>query len=118
MSPYELTTTYTGRDTTAEYYFALKNFSFNNKAQLDTFVLKKLPRQLLKPGHAINFSFYKYEKGHIDENFVHKDQPKQQNLFMEGGAKLIITYTWIEDKFMGVSNYGENGYTSSEKRNW
>jgi hypothetical protein len=118
LSPYEQTTSYAGWDTTTEYFFALKNYSAMNKAQLDTFVLKRLPQKLLKAGHAVNFCFYRYEKGHIDENFVHREHPKKENLFMEAEAKQIATYSWIENKFINVRYYDDKGYKFSEKRNW
>jgi hypothetical protein len=117
LSPYEQTVSYAGWDTTKEYFYALKNYSSGKKDDIDSFVLKKLPRELLKEGHAINFCFYTYETGKIDERFVHKEQLKQQNLFLEAGAKSLIKYSWLENKFLYVIYY-DNDKANFEKRNW
>ena len=117
LSPYEQTVSYTGRDKTTDYFFALKNYSPNKKTELDSFVRRHVPQNFLKSDRNINIWFYQYEKGHIDENFIHQEQPKQQNLFIEAGAILLVHYSWQWNKFIGVY-YFDSDEVTSESRNW
>lgn len=120
LSPYEMITRYTENDTTKEYFFAIQNYEATkqNKDLLDSLVLSKLPKEHLRDNHGIHFFFYEYEKGKIDENFVHKEEPKQENLFMEAEAKLLLEYTWLHGKFMYVKVFKNGRYKEMESRNW
>ena len=80
--------------------------------------MNRLPKRYLSEHHGILFIFYKYERGKIDENFRHYDEPKQSNLFMEAGAESLIEYEWLHGKFMSVSIFKRGMYYKSEKRNW
>lgn len=105
ISPYQQTVGFLENDTTIELTFAIKDFVYSKKnmAALDSFVKKRLPQEHLKDDHGILFLFYKYEKGKIDENFRHQEEPKQSNLFMEAGARKLIQYEWSHGKFISVS---------------
>lgn len=121
ISPYKEVWWYTEHTETIELTFALKNFSYNQKNMilLDSFVKSNLPNDYLQEYRAIQFLFYKYEKGKIDENFVNKEEPKQQNLSMgESGAEKLVNYEWQHGKFMSVKIYKNNQYYKKEKRNW
>ena len=120
ISPYERLTKYVEWDTTKEYYFAIENFESTkeNMSIIDSFVLRRVPNEYKKENCGINFFFYEYEKGKIDENFVHAEQPKQENLFMEAGAKLLLEYSWMHGKFEWVAIFKNGRYKRSEERNW
>ncbi|MEN9550057.1 MAG: hypothetical protein RIR12_2648 [Bacteroidota bacterium] len=120
LSPYEQVVSYNEGDKTIQLTYALKNYqnTKKNKAVVDSFILKKLPIDFLAENKGILFLFYKYEKGHIDENFIHEEQPKQKNLFMEANAELLISYEWSHGKFISVSYFSKGQYRGSEKRDW
>src|SRR5580765_3118262 len=120
LSPYEMTTKYVERDTTKEYFFAIENFELTkgNIAVIDSFVLKRVPEEFKKENCGINFFFYEYQNGKIDENFVHKEQPKQENLFMEADARLLLEYSWLHGKFIRLAIYQNGRFYKSEDRDW
>ena len=115
-----MTTSYAGWDKTKEYFFAAKNYKFNiaNKAFLDSFALAKISKKVIAENDGVNVVFYKYEVGKLDENFIHQEQPKQKNLFLEADAKILLEYSWRQNKFLYVRYYDLNGKVVFEKRNW
>lgn len=119
LSPYSWNDTENGI-ATHSYFYAIDGFS-NSKRQkttVDTFVLNHVPKEYLKENNQVRFVFYKYEKGRIDENFVHKEQPKQQNIFMEANPKHLLVYLWDQGKFSTVAIYKNGQYEKMEKRDW
>jgi hypothetical protein len=120
LSPYEGDTYYVVEEKTKEFYFAIENFSFNKKkkAEIDSFVLQHLPKQKLKQNEGMEFLFYKYKRGKIDENFKYQESPKQNNLSMgESEAQLLIEYIWHDGRFFMVYYHIDNENVS-ERRNW
>ena len=101
------------------YYLAIENFSSKDFETIDSIVLSKLPESedYLKDGTGLDFLFYEYKKGVIDENFVHHEDPKQQNIHLgESGSKLLLGYYWLHGKFMYVTDYRDS--PKLVKRNW
>jgi hypothetical protein len=117
VSPFEDTTINVFPSKT--YYFAIDNFSNKDFEIIDSIVLSKLSesKDFIKDGKALNFLFYKYKKGIIDENFIHREDLKQQNIHLgESNSELLFGYYWLHGKFMYVTDYRSG--SKLLKRDW
>jgi hypothetical protein len=118
LSPYTQEASYltAGGDKTLEFFYAIKNFKEKDISVVDSFVKCKMDSEYLKKYDGVNFIFYNYEKGRIDENYVQNDKVKQQNLFMEAGAEILLKYKWERGKFVEINIYKKGRNVKFEKK--
>lgn len=92
------------------YFFTLEVNRYKENELVDTlfsFIINKYKDDFDTLRPSLHFTFYKYQKGKVDENFKNDFNTELNNLYLVGTP--LLSFQWNENNFLYVKKYNKDG---------